>query len=182
MNTTTRMSGVLGSTVAAIMLLAACYDSASGDQGASKGDNGAGSHKPDTGPVGTAPDTDSSVPQTGSNVPDTGAPNSDPNQPDGSEEQACNRANEAFESFVAAHNSCEHDSDCAIIGDCGPNADFRSLNGDAATQGYALMQARCYGAYDGPVPNPSCVAGRCDSDFANPDGCCGCPYEEDAGR
>lgn len=54
------------------------------------------------------------------------------------------------------------DSDCRVIGDCGPTADWRAINESVAAQGYSLMQARCNVAtYDGPQYAARCDEGVC---------------------
>lgn len=59
-------------------------------------------------------------------------------------------AAERFEEFVGANLTCGSDADCAIVGDCGPNADFRAVRVDAAEDAYSLMGMRGVGTWDGP--------------------------------
>jgi len=65
-------------------------------------------------------------------------------------------ASEQFESYLAANLSCESDADCVIIGDCGPNADFRAVRADAAEEAYRLMWMREVGTWDGPEYEAVC--------------------------
>jgi hypothetical protein len=169
MNTTTRLSRLLLLGAAAVLITACSDDESSPARGDAATTNMDGGH-------------DSSA-DTGMNAADTGA-----SMPDTGHDAECMRADEAFQSFLTQHQNCEHDTDCAIIGDCSPNADFRSINASYADQGYELMQARCTATYDGPVYNPRCVEGRCDMQ-EDPHTCCGCPadgedagHEDDAGR
>lgn len=91
----------------------------------------------------------------------------------------CEQAYVAFSEFLEQHQSCDTDDECAVIGDCGPNADFTAIRADAAEQGYALMSARCAGAYDGPVYFARCTDGMCALEL-NDATCCGCD-DGDAG-
>lgn len=83
--------------------------------------------------------------------------------------------------YVVAHQNCERDSDCTIVGDCGPNADFTAISVGAEAEGMRLMTARCGGAYDGVVPSAVCNAGVCAENYDEPWGCCGCQEPDDAG-
>lgn len=112
-----------------------------------------------------ATEEDASVPPAG--MTDAGA--------DGGGLSACERADRAFRDFVADNGSCERSSDCTIIGDCGPNADFTAINVAAAAEGYALMEARCDGTFDGPTFAARCEGGVCALGPEN--GCCGCPSD-----
>jgi hypothetical protein len=85
----------------------------------------------------------------------------------------CEARSQAFTEFVQAHRDCTVSSDCVVIGDCGPNADFTSVRVDAAGQARTLQQARCASAYDGPVYNPVCVQNVCSLQMRT-DTCCGC--------
>lgn len=88
----------------------------------------------------------------------------------------------AFQAFVAAHASCEKDSDCAVVGDCGPNADFTAVRADVADEAYLLMERRCNGGgWDGPTYDPICRTGKCDL-VPQTWTCCGCPAIHDAGH
>jgi hypothetical protein len=111
---------------------------------------------------------DSSSPDTGKPVPDASKP-----VPDSGVD--CELAESTFLAFVAANQSCMHDSDCAIIGDCGPNADFTPITVGAAHEGRELMNARCSWVWDGETYRAVCAAGTC---TAVEDGCCYC---QDAG-
>lgn len=93
----------------------------------------------------------------------------------------CEAKSAAFTSFVASHQTCERDEDCAVIGDCGPNADFTAVRGDFAEQAYELMKARCDTAWDGPMFDPVCNAGTCGLEEKT-DECCGCVPDLDAGQ
>lgn len=90
-------------------------------------------------------------------------------------EDACTRSETAFEDFVAANLSCNSDEDCKIIGDCGPNSDFRAVRASAADEAYRLAQERCSESWDGPVYTTRCVAGQCTLEMLPEDMCCGCP-------
>jgi hypothetical protein len=92
---------------------------------------------------------------------------------DASGPSVCETAQQAFEGFVAANRSCSVSSDCTIIGDCSPNADFRAIRVDAAATGYALMVQRCASTSDGPTYAAICQDGECVLGAEN--GCCGCP-------
>jgi len=92
----------------------------------------------------------------------------------------CAAAQKTFEEFVASHLSCEGDEDCAIIGDCGPHAEFVAVRADVAGEAYTLMEATCSGAFDGPVYDPVCVEGTCQREQRT-DTCCGCPPGWDGG-
>lgn len=89
------------------------------------------------------PGEDASVPPA--DMTDAVAPDADTGGSDG---PACEQAERAFSEFVANNGSCELSSDCTVIGDCGPNADFTAVVA-AAAEGYALMAARCDGSFDG---------------------------------
>jgi len=92
---------------------------------------------------------------------------------------ACAQRNASFTDFVAAHSACTSKTDCTVIGDCGPNADFRAIRVDASAQGLELMRARCEGAYDGPLFDAVCVNRACALQLRMGE-CCGCP-PNDAG-
>lgn len=95
----------------------------------------------------------------------------------------CDYAQQAYEEFLAANSACSVDADCAVIGDCGPNADFAPIRADAAAEGRELQLARCGGAYDGPTYAPYCNAGACELRERPPSTEYGCPplWQEDAG-
>jgi len=91
----------------------------------------------------------------------------------------CDEASAAFTDFVAANRACDSAGDCVIIGDCGPNADFTAIRGDAADEGRRLMSMRCFGAYDGPLFTAGCESGMC---VTVPTGTyCGMPAPVDSG-
>ena len=95
----------------------------------------------------------------------------------------CEQKSAAFQDFVASHRDCSADSDCRVIGDCGPDADFTSVRADAADEAYRLMRDRCDGAFDGPVYIPRCIFGQCgEEEDRRPGRCCGCFLDQDAGR
>jgi hypothetical protein len=93
---------------------------------------------------------------------------------------SCDDGWHAFDTYVMQHSSCSGDADCTVIGDCGPNADFRAVRTDVAEQAYEMMQARCTTAWDGPIFVARCESGMCVLE-EDPSGCCGCPPTEDAG-
>jgi hypothetical protein len=84
----------------------------------------------------------------------------------------CARNNRAFTHFLSENLGCSEDSDCTMIGDCEPNADWRAINVTAAGMGYALMLERCAGTSDGPTYAARCQNGQCVEGEQN--GCCGC--------
>jgi hypothetical protein len=92
----------------------------------------------------------------------------------------CVLAEQTFQAFVAEHRSCEHDEDCAPVGDCGPNADFTAVRADAAKEAYSLMSQRCSGTFDGPIYGAICADGVCAIGEEEVD-CCGCPEKWDGG-
>lgn len=73
----------------------------------------------------------------------------------------CEAANTAFRDFVAANSACADASECAIIGDCGPNADFTAVRADSTDEAFRLMQLRCMGSFDGPTYVAACESGVC---------------------
>ena len=89
----------------------------------------------------------------------------------------CARRSATFTDFVAAHSACTSNTDCTVIGDCGPNADFRAIRRDASAQGLELMRARCDGAYDGPLFDAVCVDHACGLQMRI-HVCCGCPPDD----
>lgn len=91
---------------------------------------------------------------------------------------ACVARDKEFDAFLQANQACTRDDECAVIGDCSPNADFRAVRKEVADEAYKLMQARCGGAADGPVYDAECSAGTCElTESSEP--CCGCPAFED---
>ena len=86
----------------------------------------------------------------------------------------CMAKQDAYYAFLAAHRACTTDSDCAVVGDCGPNADFSAVATSAAHEAYELAKARCPGTFDGPVFDARCIAQRCELEQRT-DTCCGCP-------
>lgn len=98
-----------------------------------------------------------------------------PLDPDSDEGQAyCQAKRDAYYKFVEAHLECTSDSDCAVVGDCGPNADFSAVAASAADEAYRLANARCPGTFDGPVFDARCIASKCELEQRT-DTCCGCP-------
>jgi hypothetical protein len=91
----------------------------------------------------------------------------------------CAQRSASFTDFVAAHSACTSNTDCTVIGDCGPNADFRAIRVDASAQGLELMKARCHGPYDGPLFDAVCINFACGLQRRT-GACCGCP-PNDAG-
>jgi hypothetical protein len=128
----------------------------------------AGEQTPASGGTGNQSAEDASAPR-----PDAAAP--DEPGPDASGPSACEQATQAFDEFLAANQSCSVSTDCTVIGDCGPNADFRAINVAAAATGFALMEQRCPGTFDGPTYSASCQDNRCVLGAEN--GCCGCPID-----
>ncbi|MET0342649.1 MAG: hypothetical protein ABW252_16710 [Polyangiales bacterium] len=82
-------------------------------------------------------------------------------KPDDQVADSCEERAAFFASFVATHQDCTVDADCAIIGSCS-DANFRSIRRDAAEQGAYLMQRDCETAFDGPTYNAVCVANKCE--------------------
>jgi hypothetical protein len=95
----------------------------------------------------------------------------------------CDYAQKAYEDFLAANDACTVDADCAVIGDCCPNADFAAIRAEAASEGRELQNARCGGACDGPTYEAYCNAGTCALRQQPPSTEYGCPplWDEDAG-
>jgi len=95
----------------------------------------------------------------------------------------CDYAQQVYEDFLAANDACTIDADCAVIGDCCPNADFAAIRADAATEGRELQNARCGGACDGPTYEAYCNAGTCALRQQPPSTEYGCPplWDGDAG-
>ena len=139
------------------------------DTGAAINDGGAADARSgDSGAVDTGTRDTGIVERDSANVPAS----------DGSTDaDSCEQRRQAYLEFLAANQDCEKDEDCAVIGDCGPNADFDSVRVDAAAQARELQLQRCASAWDGPMFLPVCRAGRCDLEERH-DTCCGC---DDAG-
>jgi hypothetical protein len=113
---------------------------------------------------------------SGGKSPQDAGPPSDIFSPEG--RAYCMKKDKAFADFVAAHRACETDKDCAVVGDCGPNADFTAVAANAAKEAYELAKARCSGTFDGPIFDPRCTKNKCTLEERT-DTCCGCP--DDAG-
>jgi len=131
----------------------------------------------------SASGTDARVPQGGSEEGRGGSGTGGPSvSGSGSLDEQCAEANRAFTEFVAAHRACTKADDCVVIGDCGPNADFKAVQASVELEARALQQARsCGGAYDGPMFDAVCRAGKCDLQMRT-DVCCGCqPRDMDGG-
>lgn len=93
---------------------------------------------------------------------DAEAPYAEPDATVDADPGNCELSRQAFASFLAANRACDEDSDCRVIGDCGPNADWRAVHAEAAEEGYALMLARCSaGSFDGPEYAARCDDGQC---------------------
>jgi hypothetical protein len=131
------------------------------------GDGGNGSGPPDGGvaAVGSGHDATPDVDVTATS-----------SRPDA---DVCAQRSASFTDFVAAHGACASNADCTVIGDCGPNADFRAIRVDASAHGLELMRARCEGTYDGPLFDAVCVNRACALQLRMGE-CCGCP-PNDAG-
>jgi hypothetical protein len=99
---------------------------------------------------------------------------------DPTEAAACESKATAFRDFVATHGDCTSDSECAVVGDCGPNADFAAVRAESAAMAYTLQVARCAGTWDGPLFDARCSAGECTL-VERTDACCGCA-PSDGGR
>jgi hypothetical protein len=154
-----------------VLIAGAGCDSENGD---SNGPNGGTAGTAGTGGTAGTAGTGGS----GGDEPDAEAP---PPEPDASSDAgapptACELIEQAFETFLAASRSCSDDSDCRIIGDCGPNVDWRAINESAAAQGYNLMEARCgVRGFDGPEHAARCQSGVCVVGEEN--GYCGGDYD-----
>jgi hypothetical protein len=102
-----------------------------------------------------------------------------------SDAQTCADKDKAYFDFLAANSSCTTDADCAVIGDCGPHADFAPVRSDAADEARKLQLATCGGAYDGPGYEAVCVKNQCAlEEITKPGGfgCPGIPGDVDAGE
>jgi hypothetical protein len=86
----------------------------------------------------------------------------------------CEQRARAYDDFVAANRECMRDEDCAVVGDCDSNADFRAVRAAAADEARELAEARCETASDGDVFGPRCTEGLCTLERRT-DTCCGCP-------
>jgi hypothetical protein len=132
----------------------------------------AGGQQPAGGGAGGEGSEDASVPEPAA---PTDASLPEEPLPDASGPPSCEQADQTFRDFLAANQSCSVSSDCTMIGDCGPNADFAAINVAAAAMGYALMEVRCPGLFDGPTFAAVCQDGQCILGPEN--GCCGCPSD-----
>jgi hypothetical protein len=102
-------------------------------------------------------------------------------QPEASKAARCDSKASAFRDFVASHGDCTRDDECAVVGDCGPNADFEAVRAENAEMAYSLQVARCERTWDGPMFNAACSGGRCTL-VQRTDTCCGCaPRDSGAG-
>lgn len=124
------------------------------------------------GSAGGQSSEDASAPPPDAAV-DSGAPGAP--RPDADGPSVCEQADQTFRDFVAVNRTCNVSADCAVIGDCGPNADFEAINAAAAAMGYALMGQRCPAAFDGFTFAALCQDGQCVLGPEN--GCCGCPSD-----
>ena len=90
----------------------------------------------------------------------------------------CAARAQAFIRFVDEHAACSADSDCTVVGDCGPNADFVAVNVDFASEAYGMQTARCSSSstWDGPLFGTRCERGACV--LVDTDACCGCPLPD----
>lgn len=93
--------------------------------------------------------------------------------------ELCEQRRADYYAFLAKHRACESDEDCAVVGDCGPHADFDPVRADALEEAAQRKMTLCDGAYDGPTFEPICRANECELKMRT-DTCCGCG-ESDAG-
>jgi hypothetical protein len=154
------LSFLFVSSVAVLFAGIGCDDETGDGPVGGAGDAGRGGGD-GVGPGGTA-GTSGSGGGGGSDEPDAEAPYAEPDAAIDADPANCELSRQAFASFLAANRDCDEDSDCSVIGDCGPNADWRAVNAEAAAEGYALMQARCSaGTFDGPEYAARCDDGQC---------------------
>lgn len=90
----------------------------------------------------------------------------------------CAKNQKAYQDFVQSHRTCSADSDCTLIGDCGPHL-FDVVRTDAATEAARLQSETCAWGFDGPLYDAVCSAGTCTLRETGRQ--CGAPFPLDAG-
>jgi len=95
-----------------------------------------------------------------------------PDYPD--DAQLCEQRREDYEAFLGKHSACERDDDCAVVGNCGPNADFDAVRAEVQEEAMERKVMLCERTHDGPVFEPVCRAKTCELKMRT-DTCCGCP-------
>lgn len=152
---------IFASSIAVLFAGIGCDDDVSDGDGRPGGGGGVGGSAGAGAVAGTGGNA-STGGSAGSDERDAEAPYAEPDAEIDADPGNCELSREAFASFLAANRDCDEDSDCRVIGDCGPNADWRAINAAAAEEGYALMLARCSaGTFDGPEYAPRCDDGQC---------------------
>ncbi|MDB4990489.1 MAG: hypothetical protein JWN04_5667 [Myxococcaceae bacterium] len=129
-------------------------------------------------------DYHSTVPDSGATTVDPGAHQTTPL--DGGARMIdagfCEQKLATFIAFLAEHSSCTVDSDCTIIGDCCPHADFAAVRSDVVGQARALQLESCSRSCDGATYAAVCVQGKCERKQNPMDQWCGAPHPRDGGR
>lgn len=101
----------------------------------------------------------------------------DPNDPE--QPKLCAQRRQDYLAFLDKHSACKRDDECAMVGDCGPHADFDAVRADARDEAMRRKVGLCEGAFDGPIFEPVCRSNKCALKMRT-DTCCGCP--PDAGN
>lgn len=162
------LHSLFAASIAVLMIGVGCGDDTDGAGVVTDGGSGGGPARGTAGNGGSGGSTPDDRDAAVKDDHDAGATDHDAGGP-----TACELKDQALETFVAANRSCNVDSDCQMIGDCGGNIDWRAVNVSAAEQGYALMNARCYpNGADGPLYVARCQSGVCVSEES---GVCGAP-------
>lgn len=91
---------------------------------------------------------------------DGGGP--DGGQPDAGEQDSCAAQTARLSAFVATHNACASDSDCAGVGTCSSGPDVVAVNRASREEAEQLLDAvSCPVQYDGPNVHVLCEQGTC---------------------
>ena len=98
---------------------------------------------------------------------------------DSEDPAACESRAAAYTTFMDTHRDCTQDSDCAVIGDCGPHANFAAVRAEHAEEATTLHSALCGEAYDGPTYDAVCQDGKCQ--LSQQTGYCGMPTADGVG-
>jgi hypothetical protein len=92
-----------------------------------------------------------------------------------SSDAECGAAGAKLSKFIASHNRCSSDSDCAIVGDCS-HAGFDSVAREFQPEAQRLSMASC-SVFDGPTYNAVCKQGKC-ATLRSVAQCGGAPQQE----